>query len=144
MSQTTLVNYRNCLRYFHKWLCANGYENLDIRTINPITLRPYLYCLSEQKQRPRTIQRNFAFLNAICRSLIYTGIMETNSTDKIKLPKLDAARWLLVIDDEVAALFEACDKRSTARLVALAHAVWNVLAHAGVRRAGARDLQVGI
>ena len=68
--------------------------------------------------------------------------METNPADKIKLPKLDAARRLLVTDDEIAALFEACNNRRNARAVALAHAVLTVFAHAGVRRAEARNLQV--
>ena len=144
LSPTTLLNYQNRLRYYRKWLLANGYAIPDITTLNSATLRRYLYFLSEQKQRPRTIKGKFACLDALCRFLIYTEVMETNPTDKIKLPKLDAARRLLVTDEEIAALFDACDKRRNPRMVALARAVLTVFAHAGVRRAEARNLCVEV
>ena len=48
----------------------------------------------------------------------------------LTLPKKDAAIRLIVNDEDVAALFAACERQPTARQVALARAVLSVLATA--------------
>ncbi|HLJ57691.1 MAG TPA: tyrosine-type recombinase/integrase [Chthonomonadaceae bacterium] len=139
---TTILNEQNRLRFLHKWLCENGYPAPGIDVLTTPMLRRYLHWLVERRLRPRTIKGKLVCIKSMCGYLVDNGLLTTNPVNALTLPKLDAAERKTITDAQIALLFEACEKLSSLRQVALSRAVFTVLAYAGLRRAEACDLLV--
>jgi site-specific recombinase XerD len=95
-------------------------------------LRRYLYAKSKKGARPRTIRSAFNPLRGLSSFLVDHGLLEEASAKTLSLPKLDAASRLTVTNEQISALFEACERQPTQRQVALYRAVLSVLCYAGL------------
>lgn len=142
-SRATIVNYQNRLRYLNNWVAQNGYAEPTLSDLTTPLLRRFLLVLVTKKQRPRTVKGKFAAIADLCKFAIAEGHITDNPTDKITLPKLDAAKRLLINDEQITMLFAACDKVKIPRRQTLSRAVLSILAYAGLRRAECRDLLLG-
>lgn len=141
-SKTTHTTYQNRLNNFLRWLEANGYPNAALDAFTLPTLRRYQYHLSGKGDRPRTLRGCFNALRGFGKFLVNVGALPENPAANVILPKLDAARRLIVTDADVAALLEACERQRTQHQIALSRAVLSVLCYGGLRRAEVYNLRV--
>jgi integrase/recombinase XerD len=142
LAETTLTNYQAWLHHYTDWLRANGYPDPDLCAFATPILRRYQYAKSKEGVRPRTILSAFHPLRGLGVYLVAQGYLTTNPVSALQMPKKDAAIRLTVTDQEVAALFQACDRQRTNRQIALSRAVLSSLCHGGLRREEACCLQV--
>jgi site-specific recombinase XerD len=142
LSPNTVDTYRPRLRAFFDWLAENGCPDPTPGDFTTAACRRYVYHLCGRENRPRTVRACFDALRSFARFLTDAGALTENPTTTIALPKLDAAIRREVTDAEVAALFDACDRQRTLRLVALSRAVLAVMAYGGLRRDEVCNLHV--
>src|SRR5262249_33098732 len=142
VTTTTYTTYQHRLNHLLRWMPENGYPNPGLDAFALPTLRRYLYHLSGNGLRPRTIRLAFNALRSFGRFLVENGALAENPAAEITLPKLDAAQRLIVTDADVAALFDACERQYAPRQVALCRAVLSVLCYGGLRRAEVYNLRV--
>lgn len=142
LAKTTCLHYQCWLRAFTEWMDANGYPDADLTAFCTPVLRRYQYDKAKSGVRPRTIHSAFHALRGLAVFLVETGALTENPTASLHLPKKDAAVRLTVTDEQVAALFEACERQRTSRQIALSRAVLAVLCYGGLRRSEACDLLV--
>jgi len=143
LSKVTCLHYQCWLRHFTDWLTASGYPDADLEDAFTLpVLRRYQYHKAKEGVRPRTVHSAFHCLKGMGEFLVANGLLDANPTRLLTLPKKDAAIRLIVKDEDVSALFAACERQLTARQVAMYHAVLCVLAHGGLRREEVCDLLV--
>jgi site-specific recombinase XerD len=140
---TTVTGYASYLRQFLRWMEANGYPEPTLNDLSTPVLRRYLYYLSGEGLRPRTIRGRFHPITGLGAFLVENGILETNPTKALTMPKKDAARRTMVTEEEAFALLDACERLPNARKIALSRAVFAVFIFAGLRRSELLDLRVG-
>lgn len=139
----TAEGYISWLRYFHRWLLANGYPTPTTEVLNTATLRRFLYHLSGDKHyRPRTVRGVFHPIKGMIRFLMTQGILDADPMATILMPKKDAAERLTITDTEIKTLLDACERQRNPKRVALCRAVLHVLIYAGVRRGELLDLKL--
>ena len=63
--------------------------------------------------------------------LVANGLLDANPTKLLTMPKKDAAIRMTVIDSDVSALFDACERQRNPRQIALSRAVLSVLCYGG-------------
>ncbi len=139
---TTVTQYASNLRQLLRWLEANGYPAPALDAFNVQTLRRYLYSISAEGRRPRTIRGRFHPIIGLGEFLVTNGILETNPAKALTMPKKDAARRTVVTEDEVRALLSAAERLPNPRKIALTRAVLSALIFGGLRRAELLDLRV--
>lgn len=142
LARTTVTGYGMYLKHFTGWLEQNGYTDATLEAFNTPTLRRYLYGLSSKGRRPRTIRGAFHPIIGLGAFLVSNGILKENPAKALTMPKKDAAKRLLVTDEEVSALLQACERQKDPRQVALSRAMLSVLVYAGLRREELLTLRV--
>ena len=143
LAATTCLHYQCWLRAFTDWLAENGYPNAQLEDAFTLpVLRRYQYHKAKAGVRPRTVHSAFHALRGMGEFLVANGLIETNPTRLLTMPKKDAAVRLEVTDADVAALLEACERQRTTRQIALSRAVLSVLCYGGLRRSEACDLRL--
>ena len=140
---TTVTGYASNLRQLLRWMDANGYPDPTLDAFNTPILRRYLYHLSGNNLRPRTIRGRFHPITGLGEFLKANGILEVNPTAALTMPKKDAARRTMVTEEEAFALLDATERLATPRKIALARAVFAILIFSGLRRTELLDLHVG-
>jgi site-specific recombinase XerD len=133
---------RHILRQLLRWLKTNGYPDPALDAFNVQTLRRYLYSVSAEGRRPRTIRGRFHPIIGLGEFLVTNGVLETNPAKALTMPKKDAARRTVVTEEEVRALLDAAERLPNPRKIALTRAVLSVLIFAGLRRSEMLDLRV--
>jgi len=136
LAKTTCLRYQCWLRHFSDWLAANGYTDAALLSdvFAVAVLRRYQYHKSREGCRPRSIHSAFHPLRGLGEFLVANGLIDENPTKKLTMPKKDAAQRLIVTDENVLALFDACEKQRTERQIALSRAVLSVFCYGGLRR----------
>jgi len=140
--KTTVTGYASYLRIFLAWMQQNGYEEPTLDDFNVPVLRRYQYFLSGMGLRPRSIRGRFHPIVGLGEFLVKNGALEMNPAKVLTLPKKDAARRLLVTDEEVLLLLQACERQRNPRQIALSRAMLSVLIFAGLRREELLSLRV--
>ena len=144
LTAKTCKTYCSMSRFFVKWLISTGHDAPTVDDFNVSTLRKYLYYVSiTLKYRPRSIRGCFFPLRGLGEYLIEQGVLKTNPTHEIRLPKMDAARRELLSDADAQALLKACDHIANPSRSVLAKALLSVFIYGGLRRQEALDLKVG-
>ena len=139
---TTVTGYACYLRQLLRWLESNGYPDPTLDAFTVPVLRRYLYFLSSEGLRPRTIRGRFHPITGLGAFLVENGILEANPTKALTMPKKDAARRTMVTEEEAFALLDATERLPNARKIALARAVFAILIFSGLRRTELLDLHV--
>src|SRR5262249_34302862 len=141
-TRNTIKAYRQHLRVFAEWLAEQGMPDPEVRELTPTLARRYMYHLDGKGLRPRTRITRFLPLRSLYQMLVGHEAVETNPFLEVRLPKKDAARRLLVSDEELVALLEAATRQPDPVRVARDHAVLSVLIFCGLRRAELLNLRV--
>jgi site-specific recombinase XerD len=130
------------LRAYVTWLMSSGYDAPALEDFSTATVRKYLYHLSGQHKRPRTIRCGMTVIRSfgtwLCDEI---RAIPENPALSVSLPKLDAATRHLTTDDQVSALLSACERQSDPYRVALSRAILSVFVYCGLRRQECLDLQ---
>ena len=142
LARTTCKHYLSWLRGFLLWLADNGYPEPTLDDLTHSLLRRYQMHKAKQGCRPRTIHAAFHAIRGLCVYLVEQNHLTENPCHNLKMPKKDAAVRHVLTDANVEALFRACERQRTVRLVTLSRAVLATLAHGGLRRAELCDLRV--
>ena len=137
-SKATIKKYRSGVQQFLAW--KDSVQTTE--ELTPIIIRRYLFYVSSQKLRPRTVKGKIDPLRSFCRWCVEEGILTTNPCTTIKAPKLDAAVRLLVNDEQVIELLKACDRFSTQRKCCLLRALLGCMIYGGMRHMEICNLQV--
>ena len=106
----TIRTYQSGLNAFLRWLQENGRPDPTTFDFTTATLRRYLYFHSERGLRPRTLRGKFHPLMALAKFLMSHGGIQNDPTNGVILPKKDPAQRLLVSEEEVRALLDACEQ----------------------------------
>lgn len=142
LANKTYTTYQSWLNNFIRWLKQNGYAEPTVAEFNTPTLRRYLYYLSTNGLRPRTIRGAFHPLRGLGKYLMASGAIAEDPVRLVTLPKKDAAIRLTVTDEEIERLLEATTRIRDKRKTSLAKAVLGVLVYSGLRRQELLDLQI--
>ena len=132
--KTTVTGYANYLHHLQGWLKENGYPEPTLDDFNVTVLRRFLYYLSARNLRPRTIRAYFHPIIGLGAFLVENKVLTENPAKALTMPKKDAARRLLVSDEEVTQLLAACERQNNPKDVAFSRAMLSVLVFAGLRR----------
>jgi site-specific recombinase XerD len=142
LSKTTVQGYTSYLHYFQTWLTENGYPDPSIDCFTTPVVPRFVQWMCASGLRPRTVLSACNPIRGLGLYLVEHGVITENPLDRVTMPKKDAAVRRVVTDDEVAKLFEACDRQRSDKDIALSRAVLSVLAYGGLRRQELLDLCV--
>jgi len=140
-AQNTAYQYKSWLGHFSRWLSAEG-KPITLDTFTAQTLRSYLYWMSRNGRRPRTILSAFNPIKGLGQFLVDHGLLDNNPAKSITYPKKDAAERPTVSTEEIAALISAADRLPCRDDVPLAKALLFTLVFAGVRFDELRSIKV--
>ena len=141
-AETTIIGYQSGLNALLRWMKENGHPDPTMFDFTTPTLRRYYYFHSERGLRPRSLQGKFHPIKAISAFLIKHGVLKSNPTDGITLPKKDPAQRLTISETEVRALLEGCERLAGVKRVSLCRAILSVLIFSGLRRQECLDLHI--
>jgi site-specific recombinase XerD len=141
-SLETIKAYRQASRRFLEWMKQNGHGDPPMTEITPEIGRDYLYHLHTLGIRPRTVLHLFLPLRALYRMLIRQRYVSVNPFLEIELPKKDAARRLLITEEELEVLLEAAGRQGDPMRAARDQAVFAVMIFCGLRRSELLNLCV--
>lgn len=142
-SDRTLLTYRSWLRHYARWVGDQGHADPTVAQISLPLLRRFLVYLTDtRKQKPKSIHSAFHPIRGLCTYLVEQGVLADDPSRNLKLPKKNPPARKMVTDEEVEMILDACDRLATPREVAMARAVFSVLAYAGLRRAELCDLKL--
>lgn len=143
LSPVTCLHYQSWLRHFAHWLDANGSPTPTLEDVFTLpVLRRYQYHKAKEGVKARTVHSAFYALKGMGEYLVTNGFLTENPCKQLTLPKKGAALRLEVTDAHVIALFDACERQTTPRQMALSRAIVSVLAYGGLRRTECCDLRV--
>src|SRR5260370_13797985 len=111
----------------------NGHGDPPVTEITSEIGRDYLYYLHTLGIRPRTVLHLFLPLRALYRMLIRPRYVSVNPFLEIELPKKDAARRLLITEEELEVLLEAAGRQGDPMRPALEQAVFALMVRSGLR-----------
>jgi site-specific recombinase XerD len=138
----TIITYASRQRHFARWLAGRGLAAPVVSEVTPDLIRRYQYALSAQNLRPRSIRGSLNALRALFAYLASMGDASTNPALEVKLPKKDDAHRLLVTDDDLVRLLQACERQRTEFRSVRDKAILAVLIYCGVRRQELLNLTV--
>ena len=141
LAPRTIRAYRYWNEVFGRWADAdNTSSDFNLRFTTPVQRR-WLYQLSKDGKRPRTIHNAACSLRALGDFAVEHGIISANPARALVLPKKDAASRPVVSDQEAAALLAATEKQTSGKLVARDRALISTLIFCGVRRQELLDIR---
>lgn len=133
-SRTSFLSYKWKIKLF----CDHIGPTLDISQITANQVKEFFVYLSLDRPdgrgfRPRTVRNAHVIICGFLRWLEEEGHVAQAPLPKMKLPKLDPARRLLVSDREARELMEAATRLFPAYRASLAHATVALLTMTAVR-----------
>jgi len=140
---STRLGYTSYLRRFHRYLTGRNGTEPNLEAITTDDVRSYLYTLSRQGLRPRTLRTAMYPLRGLFAMAMARGYRPDNPARAVKLPKKDAAIRETVSDEELEQLLAGCERTTDPVRRSMLKALLSVLIFAGVRRQELLDLQVG-
>ncbi|MGI8588314.1 MAG: tyrosine-type recombinase/integrase [Chloroflexia bacterium] len=156
-SPATITFYRRYIKNFI-WFLAQGADPTALAQITPNHIRAYLVYLQEHsggrwgKQetitckplKPAAVHAHARALRAFWNWASTEADLPANPFTKIEMPKLpDAWTVQTYSDEQIAALFAACDEAMTPVLIARDRAILAVLFDSGLRASELLRLTVG-
>lgn len=87
-SVLTCEAYERDLRQFSEWLAPKDLNNPDFSSLTQSDVRAWLASISRKNLTPRTIRRKAQSIRAFFRYLMKKGIITSNPTTDLILPKL--------------------------------------------------------
>lgn len=104
LSPHTLTSYSSDLELFEEFCRRSSVS--DVGEIDRVLLRRYLAQLSERNYARRTIARRFSSVRALLAWCVHTGVLDTDPSVDIAVPKLDQPLPRVMKADEAASLCE--------------------------------------
>jgi site-specific recombinase XerD len=141
-TQATIWTYRTRQRQFGTWLEKGGMNDPHVADITGAMVRRYVYSLTGDKLRPRSIRGALNAIRALFAYLVKMGALVENVALEVKLPKKDAAHRLLVSDEDLTRLLLATEQQRSEFRVLRDKALLSVLIFCGIRRQELLDLTV--
>ena len=141
-SSTTQVGYKSWLRRFRRFATERYGREPALAELTVEDLRSYLYSLSEQRLRPRTLRGAMYPLRGLFALAVERGHRADNPALGVKLPKKDAALRETVSDADLERLVSGCERHANSERRRMSKAVLAVLVYGGLRRQELLDLQV--
>ena len=145
----TVTTYQSWLNRYERWQEEEGHKSAEIDVaLSHQMLRRFQYHLAREGghsgngARPRTIRGAFNALRGLCSFLVREKAMDADPTQLLTLPKFDAAKRLLISDEEVTNLLLACERQTDARKAAFDLALMSGLVHTGLRAQEILDLKL--
>lgn len=141
-AKTTTHAYLSWQRNFARWLTEQGLPDPPVTEVTEHLIRRYSYSMSSRQLRPRTIRGALHALRALFGWLTAQGALPMDPTLAVRLPKKDAAVRLLVTDEDLLRLLDACGKQASDFRCVRDRAILSVLVFTGLRRQEFLDLTV--
>ena len=139
---STITTYQSGLRRFAKYLRETDGREPVLDDLNPLSLKRYLYHISNLNLRPRSIRGAFWPLKGLGKRLELLRAVKEDPVKDIILPKRDAAVRLTISDEEVQGLLAACEKQRDRVKASQDRAILCVFCYAGLRRQECLDLKL--
>jgi site-specific recombinase XerD len=140
---STYYTYVCWHRRFARWLAEQGLDDPPIGDVSASLIRRFSYSLSGSNLRPRTIRGALHALRALFAYLVTQKALTENPAAEVRLPKKDAANRLLVTDDDLLKLLDACERQHADFRCVRDRAVLAVFVFCGLRRQELLDLDIG-
>jgi integrase/recombinase XerC len=95
-SETTLRGYLADLRRFALWFVDVHGQEICVEAVTPADVREYRAWLQERRASAATVRRHLMALRAYCRWGIADGRIESDPTERVRVPLQGSAgpRWL--------------------------------------------------
>ena len=107
-SNHTIQNYGSDLEYF-----LNFIGKIPVTKVDYQLLRKYLAHLRGQQLKPRSLARKLSTLRSFYKYLFREGIIQDSPAALLMSPKLDKPLPKFISEDEMVALIEAPDTKTT-------------------------------
>jgi len=131
---STYYSYVSWQRRFAAWLAEQGLPDPPVQEISVSLVRRFTYALGGANLRPRTIRGGLHALRGLFEYLVGMGALQENPAKEVRLPKKDAATRLLVTDEDLVKLLEACERQASDFRSVRDKAALSVLIFCGLRR----------
>jgi len=141
-SETTRLGYQAYLRRFRRFVTERRGGEPALHEVTGADVRSYLYGLSRQGLRPRTLRGAIYPLRGLFGMAVERGYVTENPALAVKLPRKDAAVRETVTDEELEQLLAGAEREPDPVDRAMLRAVLAVLIYGGLRRQELLDLQV--
>lgn len=141
-SRTTRYGYAAYLRRFARFVVERHQTEVAVAEVVVDDVRAYLYSLSRQGLRPRTLRTALYPVRGLFALAVERGYRPDNPAGAVKLPKKDAAVRETVSDEELERLLAGCDREPDPTRGTMLKALLAVLIFGGVRRQELLDLKV--
>src|SRR5438105_941018 len=109
-TSSTRVGYTSYLRRFRRHLIEQYGEEPTLDQVTTDDVRRYLYSLSRQNLRPRTLRTAIYPVRGLFGMAVQRGYRPDNPARAVKLPKKDAAIRETVSDEELEQLLSGCER----------------------------------
>ncbi len=100
-SQLTVDAYGRDIRSFAEWLVPGCPDDMQPETVTLSDVRAWLASLARDNQTPTTIRRKAQSLRAYFRFLLKRGVVTTNPTKDLTLPKIPKSLPDVVRQEEI-------------------------------------------
>jgi len=145
-SASTRMGYQSWLRRFLRFIAQQAVESATAEPllveVSSEQIRSYLYSLSRQGLRPRTLRGALYPVRGLFTMARERGYRPDNPALAVKLPKKDAAIRVTVSDAELEQLLVGSAREPDPERRPMSRAVLAVLIYGGLRRRELLDLQV--
>jgi len=137
VSPNTVAAYRDDLESFTSFLCNDyftmGRDQLDLASVDHLTVRSYLAHLSRRKLSRASAARHLSALRSFFKYLVREGIVEANPARSVATPKKEKRLPAVLQTSDVALLIEQPD---TSLTLGLRDVAWLELLYASGLRIG--------
>jgi len=117
VSVNTITAYRDDLESFVGFLCNDyftlGRDQLDLRSVDNLTIRAYLSHLARRKLKRSSAARHLSTLRSFFKYLVREGEMETNPARSVATPKGEKHLPQVMQTSDIALLLEQPDLSRT-------------------------------
>ena len=113
VSVNTVTAYRDDLESFTTFLCNDyftlGRDQLDLRSVDHLTIRAYLAHLARRNLKRSSIARHLSALRSFFKYLMREGVVEANPARSVATPKVEKYLPAVMQTSDVALLIEQPD-----------------------------------
>jgi integrase/recombinase XerC len=141
-SRSTQTCYRSHLNRFTRFIIKRYKRELLLGELSVADIRDYLYSLSREGLRPRTLR---GLLYPVCNMLglaVARGHLTESPAAGIRFPKKDAAVRMTVSEKELGQLLSGVEREPNPLDRTMNRAILSVLVYTAVRRQELLDLDV--
>jgi site-specific recombinase XerD len=133
-SKSTFKAYQSQLRRFVRWLRESVGHPPRLNDVTARNFRNYIVELMEQGLRPRTVRSAAMPVRSLFNYLLECDVLDSSPVHAVRLPKKDAAQRPRVLEEELLALPEGCDRLAGLERSCMAKALILLLITAMIRR----------